>query len=144
MVDAKNEQRATLELLVASVEQARLQGKTIVFTNGVFDLLHAGHVQFLRYAKTVGDLLIVAVDSDASARRLKGPGRPITGERERLMLMAALDMVDATLVFEGDALAEVIRLLRPHVYMILDHDLGYVLLHSWLAHKTGIDAEEIR
>jgi D-beta-D-heptose 7-phosphate kinase / D-beta-D-heptose 1-phosphate adenosyltransferase len=106
-----------LERLTERIEQARLQGKTIVFTNGVFDLLHAGHIQFLRYAKTLGDLLIVAVDSDASARRLKGPGRPIHHERDRMMLIAALDMVDYTLLFESEALPELIGTLRPHIHV---------------------------
>lgn len=73
--DTKPEHGAVLELHVAKAEQARREGKMVVFTNGVFDLLHSGHVQFLRYAKTLGDMLIVAIDSDTSARRLKGPGR---------------------------------------------------------------------
>jgi rfaE bifunctional protein nucleotidyltransferase chain/domain len=115
--DMMAHQSAALELLTAKVEQARLAGKTIVFTNGVFDLLHSGHVQLLRYAKTLGEMLIVAVDSDASARRLKGPGRPIHNERDRLMLVAALDMVDATLLFEGETLPELLRTLRPHIYV---------------------------
>lgn len=115
--NTRHENRTMQELLVARIEQARLEEKTIVFTNGVFDLLHAGHVQFLRYAKTLGDLLIVAVDSDASARGLKGRGRPINNERDRMMLIAALDMVDYCLLFEGEELAELIRTLRPHIHV---------------------------
>ncbi len=115
--ERENENRTTLELLAARIEQARACGKTIVLTNGVFDLLHAGHIQFLRYAKTLGDLLVVAIDSDESARRLKGRGRPINHERDRMLLIAALDMVDAVLLFEGEALPELIRTLRPHIHV---------------------------
>jgi rfaE bifunctional protein nucleotidyltransferase chain/domain len=117
VADTHDERGATLELLAERVAQARLQGKTIVFTNGVFDLLHAGHIQFLRYAKTLGDLLIVVIDSDSSTRRLKGPGRPINDERDRLMLIAALNMVDAAFLFESEALPDLIRTFRPQMYV---------------------------
>lgn len=118
VVETRMAQRdRSLDFLVARVEQERLAGRTIVFTNGVFDLLHAGHIQFLRYAKTLGDILVVAVDSDISTRQLKGPGRPINHERDRLMLIAALDMVDYSILFESDMLALFIRILRPHIHI---------------------------
>ncbi len=107
----------SLDFLAARMEQERLAGRTVVFTNGVFDLLHAGHVQFLRYAKTLGDILVVAVDSDISTRQLKGPGRPINNERDRLMLIAALGMVDYAILFESDMLALCIRMFRPHIHI---------------------------
>ena len=94
-----------------------MRGQTIVFTNGVFDILHAGHVQFLRQAKALGDLLVVAINSDASARRLKGKNRPINSERDRAALVAALDPVDYVLLFNEDTPTEMIRLLRPAIHV---------------------------
>lgn len=91
--------------------------RTIVFTNGVFDILHAGHVGFLRRAKELGDLLVVGVNSDASARRLKGANRPINSERDRLALVAALDPVDYVVLFDEETPAEVIRALRPDIHV---------------------------
>ena len=103
--------------LTAQLEVERILGHTIVFTNGVFDILHAGHVQFLRQAKALGDVLVVAVNSDASTRRQKGAGRPINGERDRLALVAALDMVDHVLLFDEDTPIALIQALRPHIHV---------------------------
>jgi rfaE bifunctional protein nucleotidyltransferase chain/domain len=88
----------------------------VVFTNGVFDLLHAGHVDLLSGARSEGDRLVVGVNSDASVRRLgKGPERPVRGEVERAYVLAALEMVDAVVVFDQDTPLELVRLLRPDV-----------------------------
>jgi D-beta-D-heptose 7-phosphate kinase/D-beta-D-heptose 1-phosphate adenosyltransferase len=88
----------------------------VVFTNGVFDLLHAGHVALLEAARAEGDALIVGVNRDASARRLgKGPDRPVTGETERARLIAALAAVDCVVLFDEDTPLNVIRKLRPDV-----------------------------
>jgi D-beta-D-heptose 7-phosphate kinase/D-beta-D-heptose 1-phosphate adenosyltransferase len=106
-----------VERLAAQLEAERILGHTIVFTNGVFDILHVGHVEFLRQAKSLGDLLVVAVNSDRSASRLKGPGRPINSERNRQALVAALDMVDHALLFDEDTPNELIRKLRPHIHV---------------------------
>lgn len=106
-----------LTALLAQLEAARLRGQRIVFTNGVFDILHAGHVQFLRQAKALGDLLVVAINSDASARRLKGKNRPINSERDRAALVAALDPVDYVVLFDEDTPTEMIRLLRPAIHV---------------------------
>ena len=106
-----------LSQLTARLDVERQAGKTIVFTNGVFDILHAGHVQFLRQAKQLGDVLVVAVNSDSSTRRLKGRQRPIISERDRLALVAALDPVDYVLLFDDDMPTELIRHLRPHVHV---------------------------
>ncbi len=116
-IGSEHENKSAQKLLLTRIEQAQGQGKTIVFTNGVFDLLHSGHIQFLRYAKALGDILVVALDSDMSASQLKGPGRPINNERDRMMLIDALDMVDYVLLFEGEALPELIRAFRPHIYV---------------------------
>ena len=87
----------------------------MVFTNGVFDLLHPGHVDVLLGARREGAHLVVGLNSDASVRRLKGPERPIRGEAERAYVLAALEMVDCVVVFEQDSPLELVRLLRPDV-----------------------------
>jgi rfaE bifunctional protein nucleotidyltransferase chain/domain len=87
----------------------------LVFTNGVFDLLHPGHVDVLLGARQLGDALLVGVNSDASVRRLKGPDRPVRTEAERCYVLAALSMVDAVVVFEEDTPSELISALRPDV-----------------------------
>jgi rfaE bifunctional protein nucleotidyltransferase chain/domain len=97
------------------VEAARGAGRRIVFTNGVFDLLHPGHVRYLRDARQLGDLLIVGLNADASVRRNKGSGRPINSEHERAEVLAALASVDAVVIFEEDTPAEIIRLVQPDV-----------------------------
>jgi len=99
----------------ASVRTARAAGLRVVFTNGVFDLLHPGHVRYLEYARNLGDMLIVGLNADASVRRNKGPGRPITPENERAEVLAALECVDAVVIFEQDTPAEIVRLVQPDI-----------------------------
>ncbi|MBI5241515.1 MAG: adenylyltransferase/cytidyltransferase family protein [Elusimicrobia bacterium] len=92
------------------------EGRKVVFTNGVFDILHAGHVQLLERARALGDVLIVGVNTDASARRLgKGPGRPVNRLRDRAALLAALACVDAVVAFGEDTPEELLRLLKPDI-----------------------------
>jgi rfaE bifunctional protein nucleotidyltransferase chain/domain len=98
------------------VDEQRSHGRTIVFTNGVFDLLHPGHVRYLREARALGDALIVAVNSDRSARALeKGPGRPLNTAAERAEVLAALSSVDAAVVFDEDTPHEIVVALQPDV-----------------------------
>jgi D-beta-D-heptose 7-phosphate kinase/D-beta-D-heptose 1-phosphate adenosyltransferase len=99
----------------AYAQSEREAGHEVVFTNGVFDLLHPGHVRYLRQARSLGDLLIVGVNADESVRRNKGEGRPITPELERAELLAALACVDAVTIFAEDTPAEVIRAIQPDV-----------------------------
>ena len=107
---------AFLNDLVPLAGAWRDAGKRIVFTNGVFDLLHPGHVRYLREARALGDVLIVAVNSDRSARMLdKGPGRPLNPAAERAEVLAALESVDAVVVFDEDTPFEVVRALQPDV-----------------------------
>jgi rfaE bifunctional protein nucleotidyltransferase chain/domain len=87
----------------------------VVFTNGVFDLLHRGHLDVLYAARAEGASLVVGVNADASVRRLKGPSRPVRGEDERAVVVAALEMVDAVVIFGEDTPARLIELLRPDV-----------------------------
>jgi len=91
-----------------------LRGR-LVFTNGVFDLLHPGHVDVLRGARACGDFLIVGVNSDDSVHRLKGPSRPIRSEQDRLYVLAALEVVDAVVLFGEDTPLELVRALEPDV-----------------------------
>jgi rfaE bifunctional protein nucleotidyltransferase chain/domain len=97
------------------VRDARAAGRRIGFTNGVFVLLHPGHVRYLQAARAHGDLLIVGLNSDASVRRNKGPERPINPENERAEVLAALAGVDAVSVFDDDTPADIIRRVQPDV-----------------------------
>jgi D-beta-D-heptose 7-phosphate kinase/D-beta-D-heptose 1-phosphate adenosyltransferase len=103
------------EQAVALVARLRAEGKTVVFTNGVFDLLHPGHVRYLKAARSLGDALIVGLNADASVRRNKGPSRPLNPERERAEVLAALACVDAVVIFDEDTPAEIIRALQPDI-----------------------------
>jgi rfaE bifunctional protein nucleotidyltransferase chain/domain len=102
-------------LLEAAARQ-RAAGRTIVFANGAFDLLHVGHVRYLEAARREGDWLAVGVNSDASVARAKGPGRPILSQAERAEIVAALAAVDAVVVFDEDSPAALIAALRPDVH----------------------------
>jgi len=102
--------------LAEQVRQWRAAGEQIILTNGCFDLLHVGHVRYLHAAKALGGKLVVAVNSDSSARALKGEGRPRVAEAERAEILAALADVDAVTVFDSLDVRDVIRLLRPDVH----------------------------
>lgn len=104
-----------LEDVRTFVDSARQAGKRVVFTNGVFDLLHPGHVRYLTAARALGDVLVVAVNSDRSVRANKGPERPITPEAERAEILEALMCVDAVVVFDEETPAAVIDALQPDV-----------------------------
>ncbi|MEU8179916.1 D-glycero-beta-D-manno-heptose 1-phosphate adenylyltransferase [Micromonospora sp. NPDC049044] len=103
--------------LDAIVAEYREAGRSVVFTNGCFDVLHRGHVRYLEQARALGDLLIVAVNSDGSVRRLKGPDRPVNPVEDRGALLAALACVDHVVVFEEDSPAALIEAVRPDVYV---------------------------
>ena len=110
--DSKIKNRDVLTAVIAA-EKAR--GRQIVFTNGCFDLLHAGHVKYLQKARTLGDLLVLGLNSDASVRRLKGEKRPLIGEEERAHILAALDCIDYVVLFDEDTPLELITALKPHI-----------------------------
>ena len=97
-------------------KEMRESGRKLVFTNGCFDLLHVGHVRYLRAAKQLGGRLIVAVNSDASTRALKGEGRPRVPGEERAEILAALGDVDAVTIFDAPDVTELVRLLRPDIH----------------------------
>lgn len=131
-----------LEQLIVEAAAHRDQGRRIVFTNGCFDMLHAGHIQLLRQARQAGDLLIVAINSDASIRRLKGPSRPVNTEADRVLVLSELESVDYIIVFEQDTPIPLLRALKPDVLVkggdytrdqVVGHDIvdaygGQVLL----------------
>ncbi len=101
--------------LAAWVEAQRKAGKKIVFTNGCFDILHAGHVSVLEFSRAKGDVLVVGINSDASVQRLKGPTRPVNKQADRALVLAALQSVDAVCVFTEDTPYNLIKIVRPDV-----------------------------
>jgi rfaE bifunctional protein nucleotidyltransferase chain/domain len=105
----------TLDQAAAYAERLRAAGRTLVFTNGVFDLLHPGHVRYLGEARRLGDALLVGVNSDRSVRAIKGPGRPITPEAERAEILAALAAVDGAVIFDEDTPHAIISRLQPDI-----------------------------
>lgn len=101
--------------LAAWAQRQRDGGRSIVFTNGCFDLLHEGHVRSIREAAAHGDVLLVATNSDAAVRALKGEGRPVVGEMARAALLAALRWVDAVTIFDAPSVLDTIRTVRPDI-----------------------------
>jgi rfaE bifunctional protein nucleotidyltransferase chain/domain len=121
---------------IRAVREAQRRGERVVFTNGCFDVLHVGHVRSLEQAHGLGDRLIVAVNSDASVRRLKGAGRPVVPARQRVEVLAALACVDWVVVFRDDTPRSLIRALRPDVLAkggdwSLDAIVGGEDVRSW-------------
>jgi rfaE bifunctional protein nucleotidyltransferase chain/domain len=106
----------TLPQLRTIVNRERKEGRTIVLANGGFDLVHAGHVRYLRGAKKCGDVLIVALNSDASIRELKGPGRPILPESERSEIIGAFEFVDYVTIFSDPNVEKILLALRPDIH----------------------------
>lgn len=107
----------SLEEACACVEAARAEGKTIVTTNGCFDILHAGHVACIEIAKSFGDLLVVGVNTDESVRKLKGPGRPINPVEERMRVLAGLRAVDIVCSFPDETSVPFVLAIRPHIHV---------------------------
>jgi D-beta-D-heptose 7-phosphate kinase/D-beta-D-heptose 1-phosphate adenosyltransferase len=103
--------------LAARMAAYRAEAKRIVFTNGCFDILHRGHITYLNQAKAQGDILIVGLNSDSSVRRLKGPNRPINTLEDRAQVLAALSCVDHIVAFDGSTPHELIRQIRPDVFI---------------------------
>ena len=114
-VRLKNNKLLTLPSLQKKVRSLQRQGKKVVFTNGCFDILHVGHVRYLAAARALGDCLIIAVNSDASVRQLKGNTRPIVPHRERMEVLAALGCVDYVVLFNANTPRQVIDTLVPDI-----------------------------
>jgi rfaE bifunctional protein nucleotidyltransferase chain/domain len=124
----------TREELVAARAEWKRQAKTVVFTNGCYDILHPGHIRLLEQARSLGDVLILALNSDAGVRRLKGPGRPIVSERDRSALAAALAAVDAVTVFDEDTPRELIAAVLPDI-LVKGADWAH-----WVAGREEVEA----
>jgi len=105
----------TLDGLKDTLSALRKEQKRIVFTNGCFDILHVGHVAYLEEAKKEGDILVVAVNSDDSLKRLKGKGRPVVNQNDRMKMLAALESVDYVVIFKEDNPASIVEDLKPDV-----------------------------
>ena len=103
------------EVLKGILEEKKREGKKIVFTNGCFDILHRGHVEYLEFARSLGDILVIGVNSDESVRRLKGPERPVNTLLDRMYILAALYMTDYITDFDEDTPYNLIKELSPHV-----------------------------
>jgi rfaE bifunctional protein nucleotidyltransferase chain/domain len=112
----KNAFQTALELK-AAIEPFRKQGKTLVTTNGCFDIIHAGHIQYLTEASRLGDILAVGVNCDAVVQKLKGKGRPLQNEQDRLAIVASLRMVDYAFIFREDDPRPFLEILRPDVHV---------------------------
>ncbi len=116
-MELKSSKILSLHSLKNIVKELKEKGKIIVLTNGAFDLLHYGHISYLKEAKENGDILIVAVNSDNSVRRLKGEGRPIIDEKGRAYLVASLKVVDYVVIFEEDNVKRILSELIPHLHI---------------------------
>ena len=124
----------TREELVAARAEWRRAGKIVVFTNGCYDILHPGHVRLLERARSLGDLLILALNTDSSVRRLKGPGRPLIPEQQRAELVAALQAVDAVTFFDEDTPRELIAAVLPDI-LVKGADWAH-----WIAGREEVEA----
>jgi rfaE bifunctional protein nucleotidyltransferase chain/domain len=124
----------TREELVAARAEWKRAGKIVVFTNGCYDILHPGHVRLLERARSLGDLLILALNTDSSVRRLKGPGRPLIPEQQRAELVAALQAVDAVTFFDEDTPRELIAAVLPDI-LVKGADWAH-----WIAGREEVEA----
>ena len=104
------------DAIVAETRSAKEAGKTIVFANGCFDVLHAGHIRYLQGARELGDVLVVAINADEQVQALKGSGRPILGERERAELVASIEVVDFVTVFAEPTVEQLLLAIQPDVH----------------------------
>lgn len=137
------------DLLASRLAVLRSQGKCIVFTNGCFDLLHAGHIYVLTQAKALGDVLVVGINSDASVQRLKGPKRPILPEYERALVLAALAAVYYVTIFDEDTPQDLIMALQPNILVkggdwSVDTVVGKAEVESWGGQVVLIPYQEGR
>ena len=115
-LELENPKLHSIDAAIKWREALRTQGKKVVLTNGVFDLLHTGHLYYLQQARKLGDALIVAINSDESTRKIKGPTRPIMNEQQRAYALAACFFIDATVIFTEPNMMPTIEALKPDIY----------------------------
>ena len=133
-----NPKIVTRQQLIGVRRQLREQGSKVVFTNGCFDLLHRGHLELLRQARSLGDALLVGLNSDATARRLKGPGRPLMCAADRAALLAEMECVSHVCVFDEDSVEGLVRELLPDVLVKGgDYRLAEVVGRPWVEQVGG-------
>ncbi|MCP4724521.1 MAG: D-glycero-beta-D-manno-heptose 1-phosphate adenylyltransferase [bacterium] len=138
MIEKKTENIYDLEDLVIIRDDLRSDNKKVVFTNGCFDFIHRGHIEYLRKARELGDFLIVAVNTDDSVRRLKGKGRPVNNEEDRAVVLASLKPVDAVCLFDEDTPAETIAALHPDVLVKgADYKVEEIVGHEQVLAEGG-------
>lgn len=120
------------------IEHIRLKGGEIVFTNGVFDILHRGHVEYLTYARSLGDTLVVGINTDDSVRRIKGPARPINTLEDRIFVLRHLDIVDFVVPFDEDTPLELIKFLEPDILVKgADYELDEIVGREIVEQRGG-------
>lgn len=129
-------QTVTLTRLLSIRSHLKTSGRTVVFTNGCFDLIHKGHLDYLRKSKSFGEVLIVAINSDSSVRKIKGKGRPILPQKDRAEIVAALDPVDYVFIFNQETPLKVIKMLKPDILVKgadykLSEIVGAAEVRSW-------------
>jgi len=124
----------TRDELVAARAEWKRRGKVVVFTNGCYDILHPGHIRLLESARSLGDILILALNTDASVRRLKGPARPLLSEQDRAGLASALEAVDAVALFDEDTPRELIAAVLPDI-LVKGADWAH-----WIAGREEVEA----
>jgi len=112
-----NKKIKTIKKLKSTVDALKKQNKKIVTTNGVFDILHIGHIRYLRAAKKLGDVLIVAVNSDSSVRKIKGPKRPLNNENDRAEALASLECVDYVTIFSENTPIKILGIIKPRIHV---------------------------
>ncbi|MDY6861684.1 MAG: D-glycero-beta-D-manno-heptose 1-phosphate adenylyltransferase [Thermodesulfobacteriota bacterium] len=115
MLNKTREKIKTLKDMISIVKRLHSEGRTVVFTNGCFDIIHAGHIFYLEKAKEFGDFLIVGLNSDVSIRKIKGEKRPLIPQKQRAIVLSALECVDYVLIFDEENPLKLISLLSPHI-----------------------------
>lgn len=128
----------SLEEAIAFARRCQAEGKTVVFANGCFDIIHAGHVSYLDEARAEGDALIVGINSDASERAIKGPSRPIVEQSERAELIAGMEAVDRVVIFEEETAERCLRQIRPDVHAKGTDYTAQTVPERWVADELGI------
>ncbi len=128
----------TKKSLKKTVKKLKKENKKIVTTNGVFDILHIGHIRYLQEAKKLGGILIVGVNSDASVKKIKGPKRPLNNENDRAEALAALECVDYALIFSEDSPIKILEMIKPNIHVKGgDYDLSRIIEKDCVEKNNG-------
>jgi len=137
-------QTVTLTRLLSIRSKLKERGRTVVFTNGCFDLIHKGHLDYLRRSKSFGEVLIVAVNSDRSVRKIKGKGRPILPQKDRAEIIAALEPVDYVFIFNEETPLRVINVLKPDILVKgADYKLSEIV-GAWEVKSWGGQVKRVK